>query len=102
MTLQGATPTTPTVRVSLGKGWNQIGVPNPSGVAVQNLAFDNGAGGTISFSTASGSQYNLVTYPLYSYAAGGYQVVSTTGTLLPWNAYWLYVNAPAVLVIPTR
>ena len=99
---QGTTPTATTVRVSLGKGWNQIGVPNPAGVAIQNLAFDNGAGGTISFSQASGSQYNLVNYSIYGYSAGGYQAVSTTGTLQPWNAYWLYVNAPAVLVIPTR
>ena len=104
VTQQGATPTAATVSVSLGMGWNQIGVPNPSaaGIPVASLAFDNGAGGTISFSQASSAQYNLVTHPLYSYAGGGYQTVSSSGVLMPWNAYWIYVNAPATLEIPTR
>ncbi len=104
VTQQGATPTAPTVSVSLGAGWNQIGVPNPSaaGIPVTSLAFDNGAGGTITFTQASSAQYNLVTRPLYSYAGGGYQTVSSTGVLTPWNAYWIYVNSPATLEIPTR
>ena len=104
VTQQGATPLAATVSVSLGKGWNQIGVPNPSaaGIPVANLKFDNGAGGTITFSQASSSQYNLVLYPLYAYAGGGYQTVSANGVLTPWNAYWIYVNAPATLEIPTR
>ena len=104
VTQQGATPTAATVSVSLGQGWNQIGVPNPSaaGIPVANLLFDNGAGGTITFAQASSAQYNLVTRPLYSYAGGGYQTVSSTGVLTPWNAYWIYVNAPATLEIPTR
>ncbi len=104
VTQQGATPTAPTVAVSLGKGWNQIGVPSPSasGIPVASLLFDNGAGGTITFSQATSAQYNLVTNPLYSYAGGGYQTVSSTGVLTPWNAYWIYVNAPATLEIPTR
>ena len=104
VTQQGATPIAPTVSVSLGKGWNQIGVPNPSaaGIPVANLAFDNGAGGTISFTQATSPQYNLVTNPLYAYAGGGYQTVSSNGVLTPWNAYWIYVNAPATLEIPTR
>ena len=102
VTVQGATPSAPTVRVSLGKGWNQIGVPRPTGIAVTDLAFDNGTGGTISYSQASSSQYNLLTYPLYSYAGGGYQALLSTSTLQPWNAYWIYVNAPATLVLPTQ
>ncbi len=104
VTQQGATPPATPVSVSLGKGWNQIGVPNPSaaGIPVANLLFDNGAGGTITFAQASSPQYNLVIYSLYSYAGGGYQAVSSTGVLTPWNAYWIYVNAPATLEIPTR
>ncbi len=104
VTQQGATPSAGTVSVSLGQGWNQIGVPNPSaaGIPVANLLFDNGAGGMITFSQASSSQYNLVTRPLYSYAGGGYQTISSSGVLTPWNAYWIYVNAPVTLEIPTR
>jgi len=104
VTQQGATPTGKFVPVSLGQGWNQIGVPNPSaaGIPIASLMFDNGTGGMISFAQASGPQYNLVTHPLYGYAGGGYQSLGTTGVLTPWNAYWIYVNAAATLEIPVQ
>jgi len=104
VTQQGATPTAKFVAVSLGQGWNQIGVPNPStaGTPIASLMFDNGTGGMITFAQASGPQYNLVTHPLYGYAGGGYQALSTTGVLTPWNGYWIYVNAAATLEIPTQ
>jgi len=104
VTQQGATPTAKFVAVSLGQGWNQIGVPNPStaGTPIAGLMFDNGTGGMITFAQASGPQYNLVTHPLYGYAGGGYQALSTTGVLTPWNGYWIYVNAAATLEIPIQ
>ena len=107
ITQQGATPTAAYVAVPLGQGWNQIGVPNPSsaGVPISSLKFDNGAGGMISFQQASGSQYNLITRPLYEYISPSYQALSpndATGTLMPWMGYWIYANAPATLEIPTR
>ncbi len=102
VTQQGAAAPGSTVRVSLGKGWNQIGVPRPTGIAVSDLKFDNGAGSTISFSQAQSSQYNLVTNPLYGYTAPNYQALTSTSVLQPWNAYWIYVNAPATLVLPSQ
>ena len=107
VTQQGATPSGPYVSVSLGQGWNQIGVPNPSaaGTPIASLMFDNGTGGMITFAQASGPQYNLVTRPLYGYVGGTgspYQTLSTSGVLTPWNAYWIYVNASATLEIPTQ
>ena len=104
VTQQGQTPTAPYVAVALGKGWNQIGVPNPSaaGVPISSLKFDNGAGGMITFAQASSSQYNLVTNPLYAYAGGGYQALTATGVLKPWSGYWIFVNSPATLEIPTK
>jgi len=104
VTQQGAPATGPFVSVALGQGWNQIGVPNPSaaGIPISSLMFANGTGGMISFAQASGPQYNLVTRPLYGYAGGGYQALSTSGVLTPWNAYWIYVNAAATLEIPIQ
>ena len=103
VTQQGAAPPAGGfVAVPLGKGWNQIGVPSPSatGIPIASLKFDNGTGGMITFAQAAGSQYNLVTNPLYSYAGGGYQSLGSTGVLTPWTGYWIYVNAPATLEIP--
>ena len=104
VTQQGAAAASSTgfIPVSLGQGWNQIGVPNPSaaGIPVASLMFDNGAGGMITFAQASSSQYNLVTRPLYSYAGGGYEALSSTGVLAPWSGYWIYVNTSATLEIP--
>jgi len=104
VTQQGAPATGSFVSVALGQGWNQIGVPNPSaaGTPISSLMFANGTGGMISFAQASGPQYNLVTRPLYGYAGGGYQALSTSGVLTPWNAYWIYVNAAATLEIPIQ
>ena len=104
VTQQGAAPAGAYVAVSLGQGWNQIGVPSPSsaGIAVSSLKFDGGPSGMITFTQASSSQYNLVTRPLYGYAGGGYQSLSAGSVLAPWSAYWIYVNAAATLEIPTQ
>ena len=103
VTQQGATPSSAYVAVSLGQGWNQIGVANPSaaGTPVAGLMFDNGAGGMITFAQASSAQYNLVTHPLYSYTGGGYTALSASSVLAPWTGYWIYVNAAATLEVPT-
>lgn len=104
VTQQGATPTTAYIPVSLGQGWNQIGVPSASasGIPVASLMFDSGNGGMITFQQAGSAQYNLVTRPLYSYAGSGYQSISSSGVLAPWFGYWIYVNAAATLEIPTQ
>ena len=75
------------------------------GVAVSRLMFDDGKGGKITYAQASTSQYNIInpSVPLYQYGgAAGYVAVGSTKTLQPWSGYWLYVNTPATLEIPTN
>ena len=104
LTQPGVTPTTATVPVNLHPSWNQIGVasPNPAGTPVSSLLFDNGAGGTITFAQAVGSQYHLVSPTLYQYTAGAYQPITQSDVLLPYRAYWIKVYADATLEEPTR
>ncbi len=90
----------------LNPTWNMIGVPNPSGVPVSSLMFDNGAGGKITYAAASTSQYAILTPGVtniyrYDSASNTYQPVSDSAVLSPWTAYWLRVRVPATLEIPT-
>ena len=102
VTVQGLTPTTPYVPVALHPAWNQIGVPNPKGIPVASLMFDNGAGGLISFATAASSQYHVVSPTLYSYDGNAYQPVTQGSVLQPWKAYWIKVFSDATLELPTK
>jgi len=100
----GTVPGAGTVPVSLHPSWNQIGVasPNPAGTPVSSLLFDNGAGGTITFAQAVGSQYHLVSPTLYQYTAGVYQPITQSDVLLPYHAYWIKVFADATLEEPIK
>ena len=102
LTQQGATPSAATIPVTLHAYWNQIGVPSTTGVPVSSLKFDNGAGGTITFAQAVSSQYHLVSPTLYRFDGVGYQAVTATDTLQPWNAYWIKVFTNATIEIPTN
>jgi len=102
VTQQGGTPTAAFVPVALHPAWNQIGVPNPKGVPVSSLMFDNGAGGMISFATAASSQYHVVSPTLYSYDGNAYQPVTQSSVLQPWKAYWIKVFSDATVEIPTK
>jgi len=106
VTQQGTTPGTAFVAQPLNPTWNMIGVPNPSGVPVSSLMFDNGAGGKITFAQASSTQYAILTpnvTNIYRYDAPSntYQPVSNGEVLQPWQAYWIRVRVPATLEIPT-
>ena len=101
-TAQGVTPAATTVSVTLHPFWNQIGVPNPNGIAVSALRFGNGNGGTITFADAISSRYNIVSPTLYRFDGVGYQPVASGDTLQPYNAYWIKVNVDATLVMPTQ
>ena len=106
VTQQGTTPGTAYVAQPLNPTWNMIGVPNPSGVPVSNLMFDNGAGGRITFAQASSTQYAILTpnvTNIYRYDAPSntYQAVGNGEVLQPWQAYWIRVRVPATLEIPT-
>ena len=110
VTQQGASPTTPYVPISLHPFWNQIGVPNPTtdgkgnyqSVPVTSLLFDDGKGGTISFSQAISDLYHVASPTLYSFDGTSYQPVSASGSLSPWKAYWIKVYANATLEFPTQ
>lgn len=106
VTQQGTTPGTAFVPQPLNPTWNMIGVPNPSGVPVSSLMFDNGAGGKITFAQASSTQYAILTpnvTNIYRYDAPSntYQPVGNGEVLQPWQAYWIRVRVPATLEIPT-
>ena len=102
VTVQGGTPSGAFVPVVLHPTWNQIGVPNPSGVPVSSLKFDNGAGGMITFAQAISTQYHVADPTLYSYDGNAYQPVTQSSVLQPWKAYWIKVFSGATLEIPTR
>jgi len=102
VTVQGGTPSGPFVPVVLHPSWNQIGVPNPKGVPVSSLMFDNGAGGMITFATAVSTQYHVVDPTLYSYDGNAYQPVTQSSVLQPWKAYWVKVFSNATIEIPTK
>ncbi len=106
VTQQGTTPGTAFVPQPLRPTWNMIGVPNPNGVPVSSLMFDNGAGGMITFAQASSTQYAILTpnaSNIYRYDAPSntYQPVGNGEVLQPWQAYWIRVRVPATLEIPT-
>ena len=101
LTQQGASPTGATVPVTLHPFWNQIGVPSTTGIPVSSLKFDNGQGGMITFAQAVSNQYHLVSPTLYRYDGAGYQPVTATDTLQPWQAYWVKVYTAATIEIPT-
>ena len=102
VTQQGNTPSAATAPVALHPVWNQIGVPNPKGVAVSSLLFDSGVGTMITFAQATSSQYHLIAPTLYRFDGANYQPVAPTDTLQPWQAYWIHAYADATLEIPTQ
>jgi hypothetical protein len=102
VTVGGTLSTAKSVPVNLHTGWNQIGVPSLTAISVANITFDNPAtGGTITFADASGSVFRLVSSPLYGYSGGSYFTVTGTGTLQPWQSYWIYVFSDVTVNIPT-
>ena len=90
------------VAVPLHPSWNQIGVPNLSGVLVSSLTFDMGGGSTpLTFANAINSANHVVSPVLYRYDGSGYQPVGASDTLQPWQAYWIKVYTPTTVRIPT-
>ena len=96
---QAVTDTAPR-SVALSAGWNQIGDPFASQVAIANLQVTAG-GQLYSFEQASGSA-SLVSGVLYRYdnAAGQYAPVDEKGVLTPGAGYWLYARLALTLGIP--
>ena len=106
ITQQGTAAPSGFVAQTLNPTWNMIGVPNPNGVPVSSLMFDNGRGGMITYADASSSQYAILTPNVtniyrYETTTNTYQPVSNGEKLNPWQAYWIRVRVPATLEIPT-
>lgn len=99
LTQPGGTPTG-SVSVALHPSWNQIGVPNTSGVLVSKISFKTGTK-ILSFADAAGSTYHVVSPTLYRFDGTVYQPVALTDTLQPYSAYWIKVYVDTTLLIPT-
>lgn len=105
LTQAGTTPTTGTISVPLTAGWNMIGVPSTTNVNVTSLKFVNplDVSNPLTWTQATGIQYNLVSSSLYSYdpTAGQYVAVTSANQLVPYTGYWIKANDNATLLIPT-
>lgn len=83
-------------RINLLPGWNMIGDPFNSNVSVANIKVDTVTPGSpVGIGAAT-----TVQLPLYSYSGTAYQAVGTSGSLQPYQGYWVHATKPAVLVIP--
>jgi hypothetical protein len=81
-----------------------IGVPSSTAVPAANLGFANPGGGEpLTFAEGIGSTYSLVYGTLYGYngSTNSYSAVGASGTLQPWQAYWIYAFVPTTILIPT-
>lgn len=85
-------------RVGLVNGWNQVGTPFATSVAVSTLLIEKGNDEPITFAEAWSR--GLVGKIIWKYTPGsGY---SEAATLEPWEGYWFKCNVPdgVVLTIP--
>ena len=85
--------------ITLQPGWNQIGDPFLASAPLSGITVDTPAGG----SSAALASSPLVQSTLYDYdpTAGQYVALDpTVDTLDPYNGYWIYATAAAVLSIP--
>jgi len=98
--VQPGVATTGAISVALHPSWNQIGVPSTSAIPVANLRFLTGTT-NLSFADAVSTQYHLVSPTLYRYDGVNYQTVSATGSLQPYQAYWIKVYVDTTVQIPT-
>ena len=98
--VQPGVATTGATSVALHPSWNQIGVPSTSAIPVANLRFLTGTT-NLSFADAVSTQYHLVSPTLYRYDGVNYQTVSATGSLQPYQAYWIKVYVDTTVQIPT-
>lgn len=91
---------TQSFRIPLVAGWNQIGDPFLGSVSLSTVTADTAAGSSAVTLTAAASpvQPNLFRYDP---GTGAYVAVdATSGTLDPYNGYWIYAKQAAVLIVP--
>jgi len=91
------TDTTQPYLVDLKKGWNLIGDPFPSPVALAALQAVSQSGGVYPVGTLG----SIVSQTLYTYGPGATAYVPVTGgSLTPFAGYWILAYQPCTLVFP--
>jgi subtilase family serine protease len=93
---------TQSFRIPLVAGWNQIGDPFLGSVPLSTVTADTAAGSGAVALTAAASpvQSNLFRYDP---GTGAYVAVDpVSGTLDPYNGYWIYAKQAAVLIVPPQ
>ncbi|HOK53640.1 MAG TPA: hypothetical protein PKV43_04200, partial [Armatimonadota bacterium] len=85
-------------RIGLVNGWNQIGGPFESPVAVSSLMVEKGNDEPVTFAQAWAS--GIVGKVIWRYTPNTGYTEATS--LAPWEGYWIKCNAPdgAVLIVP--
>ena len=99
----GALPlTTAPFPIPLKAGWNMIGDPFPSPVALSSLTVRDAVGTSGTFRQAVSG--GVVSGTLYAYPAGStqYQKVGQDGSLTPFDGDWIYAFRDCTLLVPAR
>ena len=100
ITTAGTAPVSP-FTIPLAQGWNMVGCPQSTPITIASLTVTNSANTTQTFVSAAAS--GVVGNVLYTYQSGdtSYEVISdATGSLIPYDGYWLYASQPCTLTIP--
>ena len=100
ITTLGTSPQTP-FTISISAGWNMIGCPQMAPFAVSALTVVDTSNASHTFAAAASS--GIVQDPMYTFQAGdtNYEVVTgASGSLTPYDGYWLYASQPCTLVFP--
>ena len=93
---------TQSFRLPLAAGWNQIGDPFLGSVLLSSMTADTAVGsGAVALTAATSPvQPNLFRYDT---GTGAYVAVDpASGTLDPYNGYWIYAKQASVLIIPPQ
>jgi alpha-L-arabinofuranosidase len=83
-------------KISLKQGWNMIGDPFTSPIAIGSLMVDTPTPST----PASIGTSTLVGLPLYAFNGAAYVAKTATDSIDPYSGYWIYATQPATLIVP--
>lgn len=96
---------TTSVSVPLHPYWNLIGTPSTSPIPVANLKFTLKNGTILNFvnatSTSSGARVIDPTLYGYDQSTNSYKAITGTGSLQPWQGYWIKAYQDVTVTIPT-
>ena len=96
------TPTSAPFPIPLKAGWNMIGDPFPTAVALSSLTVRDAIGTQGTFH--QGVSGGVVSGTLYAYPAGStqYQKVGQDGNLTPFDGDWIYAFRACTLLVPAH